>query len=327
MKFLSKILVLVVLVLNSAFVSAQKQPLSPVEKHGALSVKGTHLVNAEGETISLRGMSFGWHVWWPQFWNAETVEWLDKDWNCTVVRAAMGIEPDGGFLSDPEKSKELLCKVVDAAIDQGLYVIIDWHDHHASAHTQQAKAFFVEMAQKYGSHPNVIYEIYNEPEREEWSSVKAYAEELIKAIRAVDPDNLILVGSPHWDQDIHLVAEDPIQNVSHVMYTLHFYAATHKQWLRDRATEAIEKGLPLFVSEYGASEATGDGPLDYEQWKLWTEWMEKHQVSWCVWSISDKQESSAVLNPRANPKGNWTEAELSAAGKHARKLIQEHNSK
>lgn len=81
--------------------------------------------------------------------------------------------------------------------------------------------------------------------------VKAYSETIIRTIRAIDPDNIILVGSPHWDQDIHLPAADPITGQSNLMYTLHFYAATHKQWLRDRSNEAIAKGLPVFCVGIG----------------------------------------------------------------------------
>ena len=199
-------------------------------------------MDAKGEPVVLRGMSFGWHVWWPQFWNAEAVKWLRDDWRCTTLRAAMGVEPSGGYLRSPEASKRLVTTVVDACIQNGMYVIIDWHDHHATANLEESKAFFVEMARTYGDRPNVIYEIYNEPERDSWDAVKAYSETIIKAIREVDPDNIILVGSSHWDQDVHLAADNPITGVSNIMYTLHFYAATHKQSLRDRATTRCGRG-------------------------------------------------------------------------------------
>lgn len=296
-----------------------------VDLHGQLAVQGTELVDAKREPVVLRGMSFGWHNWWPQYWNGEVVRWLRDDWHCTVLRAAMGIEHDKGYLADPETSKRLVRTVVDACIQHGLYVIIDWHDHHAEQHLAQARAFFVEMAKAYGRYPHVIYEIYNEPTGVSWDVVKTYSAEVIKAIRAVDPDNLILVGSPHWDQDVHLVADAPIPEVSNVMYTLHFYAATHKESLRQRGEVARDKGIPLFVSEYGGCEASGNGPLDMDQWKAWVDWMEARKISWCVWSIADKDETCSVLVPGAAVTGAWAAEDLKPSGRHARDLLRALN--
>ncbi|HVG11771.1 MAG TPA: glycoside hydrolase family 5 protein, partial [Flavisolibacter sp.] len=232
----------------------------PVKMFGKLKVEGTQLKSEQGDSVVLRGMSFGWHNFWPRFYNAGAVEWLAKDWNCSVVRAAMGIEPDGGYLKDPAGATAKVKAVVDAAIKQGVYVIIDWHSHNIN--TVEAKAFFKEMATAYGAYPNVIYEIFNEPDEESWAEVKKYSEEVIAAIRSVDKDNIILVGSPHWSQDVHLAADDPIKGVDNIMYTLHFYAATHKAGLRDRATAALKKGLPIFISESAGMEASGDGPIN-----------------------------------------------------------------
>ena len=322
---MKQVTLLFVLTLSSTIVFSQAAPPTFVEKHGQLSVQKTQLVDARGEPIVLRGVSFGWHVWWPQFWNAQTVKWLKDDWRCTVLRAAMGVEPSGGYLQSPEESKKLVKTVVDACIQNGLYVIIDWHDHHATKHLEESKAFFVEMAKAYGKHPNVIYEIYNEPEKESWEAVKAYSEEVIQAIRKVDPDNIILVGSPHWDQDIHLAADDPITGVSNLMYTLHFYAATHKKWLRDRGDYALEKGLPLFVSEYGGCESSGNGPLNLAEWRAWIQWMEANKISWCKWSISDKDETCSVLVRGAKATGGWSTAELKSSGVHTRQLLRKLN--
>ena len=172
----------------------------------------------------------------------------------------MGVEPDKGYIREKDWSKEKIKVVVDAAIKENIYVIIDWHSHNIRLN--EAKEFFVEMATTYGKYPHVIYEIFNEPEQQSWPDVKAYSTELIKTIREIDPDNIILVGSPHWDQDIHIVADDPIKGYDNLMYTPHFYAATHKQWLRDRGDYALGKGVPLFISESAGMGANGNGPLD-----------------------------------------------------------------
>ena len=201
---------------------------SPVAINGKLQVNGTQLCNQNGEALMLRGASFGWHNLWPRFYNKKAVAWLATDWKCNVVRASMGVGLDDSYLENPEYALKCMTNVIDGAIKQGIYVIIDFHSH--KIHTEEAKTIFTLMAKKYGNNPNVIYEIFNEPDYYTWPEVKAYSEELIKTIRAIDPDNIILVGSPHWDQDIHLVAEDPIKGQSNLMYTMHFYAGTHKQW-------------------------------------------------------------------------------------------------
>jgi endoglucanase len=295
----------------------------PVKQHGQLKVTGTQLVDEHNQPVVLRGMSYGWHNWWPRFYNAGSVKWLHTDWNCSVVRAAMGIEPEQGYLNDSAGSVAKIKAVVDAAIKEGIYVIIDWHDHNI--HQEKAKAFFSMMSKTYGSYPNVIYEIFNEPDKETWPEVKAYSEEVIRSIRANDPDNIILVGSPGWDQDIHLPAADPIKGFSNLMYTVHFYAGTHKKWLRDRTDEAINKGLPIFISECAGMEATGDGPLNLQEWQSWIEWMESRKLSWITWSVSDKDETCSVLRKSAASEGNWKESDLKESGIRTREFLKKYN--
>lgn len=181
------------------------------------------------------------------------------------------------------------------------------------------------MAKLYGRHPNVIYEVFNEPDKETWPEVKAYSEEVIKTIRAHDPDNIILVGSPQWDQSIHLPAADPIKGYDNLMYTVHFYAGTHKQWLRDRTDEAIKKGLPVFVSECAGMEASGDGPIDQEEWQKWIDWMEANKLSWVFWSVSDKEETCSVLKKSAASAGGWKESDLKESGIKSREYIRKYN--
>lgn len=298
----------------------------PVKEHGALSVKGTQLVDAAGKPVVLRGMSFGWHNFWPRFYTEGAVSWLKKDWGINVVRAALGIEPgENSYQKRQEWSKEKITTVVDAAIKEGIYVIIDWHSH--SINLDEAKTFFAEMALRYGKYDNVIYEIFNEPDYESWEEVKKYSVEVMNTIRTIDPDNIILVGSPHWDQDVHVVADDPIKGFINIMYTLHFYAATHKQSLRDRGDYALAKGIPLFISESAGMEATGDGPLNTEEWNRWIEWAEKNKISWITWSVSDKDETCSVLLPTASSDGNWTDKDLKPSGIAAREMIRRYSKK
>jgi len=296
----------------------------PVKKHGQLKVVGTQLSDELGKPLVLRGLSYGWHNWWPRFYNADNVDWLVKDWKIDVLRAAMGVEPNNGYIDKPEWSTEKIKAVVDEAIKQDIYVIIDWHSHNINL--EEAITFFKEMAKTYGDKPHVIYEIFNEPDKESWPDVKEYSIAVIKEIRAIDPDNIILVGSGQWDQDVHIAADDPINGFDNLMYTLHFYAATHKQWLRDRGDYAMKKGLALFVSESAGMKANGDEELDYDEWNKWIKWMEANKISWITWSIADKDESCSMLLPKASSTGGWQAHDMKESGNKTRELIRKYNA-
>jgi len=302
-------------VLPSGFVypNSHFQDTSIVEKYGNLSVSGTHIVDQNGNTVSLRGMSLFWSQFMGRFYNADCVKWLKDDWKCTVVRAAMGIE-SGGYLEYPQVEINKVRTVIDACINAGIYVIVDWHDHNAQNHQSQAIEFFKQIAQLYGNYPNIIYEIYNEPTQVSWANVvKPYSIAVIDSIRKIDPDNLILVGSPTWSQDVDVASLNPIDRTN-IAYTLHFYAATHKQPLRNKGVTAMNNGIALFVSEWGTCEATGSGVLDYAEVETWLNFMETHKISWCNWSVCDKNETSAALKPGADSNGVWPSSILSPSG-------------
>ena len=181
------------------------------------------------------------------------------------------------------------------------------------------------MREKYGKYPNIIYELYNEPVEDSWDDLKAYATTLINEIRQHDPDNIILMGCPHWDQDIHLVVDSPLTGFTNIMYTVHFYAATHHQYLRDRMVDAIRRGVPVFVSESAGMEASGNGPLDPVEWQAWIDCMEQHKVSWVTWSLSDKDETCSMLLPRATATGPWKDDVIKKSGKMLRDYLRKYN--
>lgn len=292
-----------------------------VERHGYLSVKGTSLVDQHGNELTLKGVSLGWHNWWPRFYNKTTVEWLKSEWNCNVIRAAIGVEPQNAYLDNPDQAFKCLDNVVKAAIEKGLYVIIDWHCH--SLKTIEAKEFFIKVATKYKDYPNIIYEIFNEPEGDTWEDVKSYSEEIINAIRSIDANNIILVGTPHWAQDVHLAADNPIQGYQNIMYTLHFYAGTHKLFLRNRADYALKKGLPIFVSECAAMDATGDGDIDNKEWNIWVDWMKANKISWIAWCISDKNETCAMVKDHRVSISEWENKDLKVWGRIVKDVLKE----
>lgn len=296
---------------------------TPVKKYGQLQVRGSQLCDQNGQPVVLRGVSLGWHNLWPRFYNKGAVDELTDKWHASVIRAAMGVKIEDNYLENPSFALQCMTPVIEEAIKDGVYVIIDWHAH--DMYTDKAAEFFGKMSAKYGKYPNVIYELFNEPVEDSWESLKQYATTVIKAIRANDPDNIILMGCPHWDQDIDKVAASPIEGVSNVMYTVHFYAATHKQYLRDRMQKAVEGGLPVFVSECAGMEASGDGPLNEEEYDKWIDLMERLKISWVNWSLSDKNETCSMLLPRAKADGNWTDDVIKPWGKLVRKTLLKYN--
>lgn len=291
----------------------------------ALTVSGNKVLTG-GQVTSFAGNSFFWSNdnWGGEkFYNASCVTWLKNDWKSKIVRAAMGVDETGGYLSNPAGNKQKVKTVVDAAIANNMYVIIDWHTHNAQNYQSQAISFFQEMASTYGNTTNVIYEIYNEPLQVSWSGViKPYAMAVIAAIRAIDPDNLIIVGTPSWSQNVDEASWDKISGYSNIAYTLHFYAGSHTQWLRDKAVTAMNNGIALFVTEWGTVNADGGGSVAYGETDNWVSFMKQYNLSNCNWSLNDKAEGASALNPGASSTGGWTASNLTASGTLVRNIIQ-----
>jgi len=298
-----------------------------VERFGQLRVEGTKLLDASGRTIQLRGISSYGLQYAGKYANEDVLRWLRDDWNMQIWRAALYLG-EGGYILNPAL-KEKVVESVEAALKLGIYVLIDWHvhlDQDPQQYQRQSIEFFEEMAERYGSYPNILYEICNEPNGRHvtWTgNVKPYAEALIPVIRKYDPNNVIIVGTPTWSQDVDIAALSPIQEPN-IMYTLHFYAGTHGQELRDKAQKAVDLGLPLFVTECGTSQATGGGGVYEEKFLEWLSFLKKHQISWINWSLTNKGEDSGllVMNADRDGKGGWTDKQLSQSGKFIRKILR-----
>ncbi|MFC4292506.1 glycoside hydrolase family 5 protein [Sphingorhabdus arenilitoris] len=297
---------------------------TPVEQFGALSVTGNRITDASGRAIALSGVS---HFWsnsnWGQegLYTAEAVDYFADEWDASLFRAAMGVDAGGGYLED--KANEVRTrKVIDAAIEKGAYVLIDWHSHHAEDHPDEAVKFFTRMAEIYGDKPNVIYEIYNEPLNISWSdTLKPYSEKVIAAIRKVDPDNLIIVGTPNWSQDVDVAAKDPIQGYNNIAYTMHFYAGTHREELRKKTQAALDAGLAIFVTEWGAINANGDGDVDAASVAEWFQFLDKNCLSSANWAVSTKKEGASIFKSSTPQTGPWTDRDLTASGKLVKGIV------
>lgn len=303
---------------------------TPVSQHGRLSVKNGQLVDKSGKGYQLRGMSTHGLTWFPEFVNESAFKTLRDDWNTNVVRLAMYVDEWGNgqcYMGNKSGSLELLEKGVDICIKLDMYVIIDWHvlnPGDPSKYTNEAKSFFETVSKRYAKYPNVIYEICNEPNGgASWSgNIKPYAEKIIPVIRKNAPNSVIIVGTPTWSQEIDKPLSDPL-NYKNVMYAFHFYAATHAG-LRSNVENCVAQGLPVFVSEFGTCDASGGGANDFNETQKWLSYFDKQGISYCNWSICNKDETCSVLRPGTSANGNWSESDLTENGKWIRNWLKKH---
>lgn len=314
----------------------------PVEVNGQLHVEGTQLVNEYGVPVQLKGMSSGGLQSCFQFFNDDVCDTLIQDWGCTVIRLAMTSHGlDNGYTYFPERYFNEVCGYMDTLIEHGVYVIVDWHilfDGDPTEYQEDAVDFFSRISALYGDYPNVIYEVCNEPNGMryddpdspvDWDNcIKPYAETVIEAIRENDPDNIIIVGTPTWSQDVDVASLNPIDG-DNIMYTLHFYAGSHGQDHRDKAQTAIDNGLPIFCTEWGVSMDSGNSGVYYTETLEWMEFLDANNISWCNWSIGTAiLESSNALRLYSNhftveqkSAGHWPDEMLSDSGLFVRSLI------
>lgn len=302
---------------------------TPVENHGKLSVKGTDLVDKNGDKYQLKGLSTHGMTWFPQYVSEETFKTLRDDWGANLIRLAMYTDTGDsyGYCSGGDKAeiKKLLDDGVGYASDLGMYVIIDWHilnDNNPNNHIEDAKDFFNTVSKEYAEYDNVLYEICNEPNGgTTWTDVKSYAETIIPVIRANDKDAIIIVGTPTWSQDVDIASEDPVTGYDNIMYAAHFYAATHKQELRDKISKAIDNGLPVFISEFSICDASGNGAIDYNEADAWFEFIDKYNLSYASWSLSNKAETASLFSSSSTTVSDFSESDISDTGKYIRDKI------
>jgi endoglucanase len=285
---------------------------SPVAIHGQLKVVGTQLQDQNGQPVQLKGVSSMWLNMEAQTSSGskKALGFMRDDWKLSVIRAAMPGSKAGPAASIVKK----VDNIIRNALALGVYVIVDWHTESAVDQQEASVAFFTDMAQKYGAYPNVIWEPYNEPAHHDWSEIKPYHQAVVDAIRAVDPDNLIVLGTPQWSQRVDEAAKDPVAGTN-LLYTLHFYSCTHFGWLRTIGDTAIAGGLALFITEFGATFSDGGlGPdHDYvcaDEATAWFDWMATNNISGVSWKLDVCSDSSCILKPSASTNGPWSDDDL-----------------
>lgn len=296
---------------------------TPFGQHGALHVENGKLTDADGNIVQLYGMSTHGIAWFPQYINYDSFRTLRDDWNTNCIRLAMYTAEYGGYCAggDKEQLKQLVRDGVSYATELGMYVIVDWHilsDCDPNQNKDEAIAFFREMSEAFADNDNVLYEICNEPNSgTSWDSIKSYAEEVIPVIREQKPDAVILVGTPTWSQEIDKAASSPL-TFDNVMYTLHFYAGTHKDDLRNRLETCAQNNLPVFVSEFGMCDASGNGANDFDSTTKWLDLLNKYQISFCCWNLANKDESSSVFKAASTALSDWTDEDFNESGRWIR---------
>ena len=307
--------------------TAKPESGTPFENHGKLSVKGTDIVDKNGNMYQLKGVSTHGIAWFPDYVNKDCFQTFRDDWGANLIRLAMYTHENGGYCTDGDKEylKGLIDDGVNYATELGMYVIVDWHilhDLNPQVNKEEAKKFFQEMSAKYKDYDNVIYEICNEPNGgTTWADVKSYAEEVIPIIRKNAPDAIIIVGTPNWSQDVDVASKDPITGYDNIMYAAHFYAATHTDSIRGKVQTALDNGLPVFISEFSICDASGNGAIDYGQADKWFELIDSNNLSYAGWNISNKNETSSLIKADCNKLSGWSDSELSETGIWLKKTI------
>lgn len=297
--------------------AASGTPAGPAVAGGQLSVCDNQLCDESGEPVQLRGMSTHGTQWYEQCVTEGSLDALADDWGADVLRVSTYVQ-EGGYESDPERFTEIASRVIDQATERGLYVVVDWHQltpGDPNENTELAKQFFTDIAQRHGDQHNLLYEIANEPNGVSWSAVKSYAEEIIPVIRAEDPETTILVGTRAWsslgvseDADEQEVVDNPV-DADNIMYTFHFYAASHDEKYLETLDRASDQ-IPVFVTEFGTQDSAGEGADDFAMAQRYLDLMERKKISWTNWNLSDDHRSGAVFKEGTCAGDQWSGEEV-----------------
>lgn len=293
-----------------------------VSYNGNLKLDGTNIVNQYNEKITLKGISSHGLQWFNYLVTDENIKTL-KSWNSNVFRLAMYTK-EGGYIDNKDIYNDLI-KDIDLVIDNDMYVIVDWHilsDNNPNNYKNEAIEFFDKISSKYKNTPNIIYEICNEPNGgTNWNDIKSYADDVVKTIRK-NSNNIIIVGTPTWSQDVDNVIGNKIED-ENTMYAVHFYSGTHKEYLREKVKNALDNNVAVFISEFGVSDASGNGGVYLDEANKWMDFIKENNLSFINWSLADKDESSALLKP--NNKVITDEA-LSESGNWIKNIIKNTNN-
>lgn len=323
LKKILSLLIALTIFCQLSFPAATVSAATPLSTYGTLAVKGTKLVDKKGKTVQLKGVSTHGISWFPQYLNKKAMKTMRDQWGINVIRIAMYTSEWNGYCnsgSENQKSlRALVCQGIDDATDLGLYVIVDWHilsDGNPNTHISEAKSFFHGISKKYKNNNNILYEICNEPNGgTTWKDIKKYAKKIIPIIQKNDSNAIIIVGTPNWCQDVDIAAKSPITGYKNLLYSLHFYADTHRDAYRKKALTAVKSGLPLFVSEFSICDASGNGAIHTSEGNKWIKLLNQYKIGYTVWNLSNKNESSALIKTTCSKTSGWKKSDLTGSGK------------
>jgi Cellulase (glycosyl hydrolase family 5). len=277
-------------------------------KYGQLSVKAGHIVNQYGN-VQLRGMSmYGWtNACGYAFYNASCINHLAQDWKCTVIRLP--------YIPNRFIPMTSINAVIQACIDNGIYVIVDWHVGAGIYASDTAMNFFKTIANQWHTYPNIMYEPWNEP-TVGWPLIKPSLETVIAAIRAIDSTNIIICGTSQWDQKPQDAAADPITDYQNIAYSMHFDAASHSvAGYSPGITTAMSKGCAIFITEYGTCNANGSAPINLTATQAWYDFLDKNVISSTNWGVECYDTGgAAAFQKNASTTGPWTDYDLTSGG-------------
>lgn len=292
---------------------------TPLGIHGALKVKGINLVDKNGDRLILRGVSTHGMHWGEMtpFVNKTAFQNLRDEWGVNLIRLTSYVTQGGYTQGSKELLDECIQKGVKYAKELGMYAMIDWHIHaeNPNATVSDAKKFFQMYSKKYAKYNNVIYEICNEPTNTPWKDIKKYAQKIVKIIHANDPDAVIIVGTNTWSQDVDEVAANGGKlSGENIMYSVHFYAGTHGKSLRDKVRTALKAGTPVYCTEFGICDSSGNGSISVKEANKWISFFEENSISYTCWSLCNKDESASMISPKSTKKNGWKKTDLGATG-------------
>ena len=159
--------------------------------------------------------------------------------------------------------------------------------------------------------------------------------------------HILKIGNPNAPE--HAGADDFFREMSakhadkkHVLYeicnepngdevpwdTIASYAASHLELL-GMLSEQIHR-IPVFASEWGVCEYTGNGDVNFGNSEKFLDVMEGHvldndtvSVSWCLFSYSDVKEAASALKPGSCGRGEWEN--MTPTGFFIRDFLQQSN--
>ncbi|CAK5125111.1 unnamed protein product [Meloidogyne enterolobii] len=263
--------------------------LAAVPPYGRLSVNNGKL---------LRGGSLWFSQWLTEFYSPNVVRAVKCTFNSNVIRAAIGPEANGYF--------DNLDQAVNAATN-GIYFVVDLHygfqncdkQDEFEGFTNKAIEFFTRILGKFKGSPNLLLELWNEPQCT-WDKISEYHSKVLKAIRNIDSNVVCILGTPNASSGPSSeVVSNPLR-VSNTLYTMHWYAVKDQAHINSQyhlIDNAIKNNIGVFVSEYGDADVTPGATVNIAATTKILHFLDVRKISYMKWSFCNRDEVWSVIKP------------------------------